>query len=96
MRKKFAAPEMVGGHYVPDNYRSSAEIGGREMYLWEKASGRTIAHEFGHILGLDDTYIEGKPCTPMEGFTDDLMGSCTGQVQWYHMAVLGRAYGSKQ
>ena len=51
-------------------------------------AGRTLAHEFGHLLGFDDAYLrgyEGDPAGPFgaalvewTGLSDDLMGNPRG------------------
>jgi hypothetical protein len=41
---------------------------------------RTYAHEFGHILGLDDNYDPARPGFPVAGTSDDLMFRKQGEV----------------
>jgi len=41
---------------------------------------RTYAHEFGHILGLDDNYDTSRPGFPLPGASDDLMFRKQGEV----------------
>lgn len=41
---------------------------------------QTYAHEFGHILGLDDNYDTNRPGFPLPGASDDLMFRKQGTV----------------
>ena len=41
---------------------------------------QTYAHEFGHILGLDDNYDPARPGFPVPGTSDDLMFRKQGDV----------------
>lgn len=48
--------------------------------VWALAAGpQEFAHEFGHIIGLDDTYVEGV-WTTREGAVTDLMTSLARRV----------------
>lgn len=73
-------------------YRSHAQQGGREMTLWRDASPWTAAHEFGHILGFNDSY--GKGSIALKGHEDDIMARRGSSAQWYNGAVLGEVYGN--
>ncbi len=45
-----------------------------------KTYDQTYAHEFGHILGLDDNYDKAKSGFPVKGASDDLMFRKQGTV----------------
>lgn len=70
---------------VSDIKRSTVEEN-TEIGEWN-ASGRQTAHEFGHILGLEDHYIEtedesGETKTPPEeGWEGNIMASSSGNVE---------------
>ena len=57
-----------------------------EIGQWNDSS-RQIAHEFGHILGLEDHYIETKDefgntiTPPEEGWEGNIMASSYGKVE---------------
>lgn len=79
---------------------------GDHIYLGTgPVSRRTLAHEFGHLLGFEDAYVrgyDGEPDAPYgavivewAGLTDDLMGdSRGGQVSAEMIETLIKAYGS--
>jgi hypothetical protein len=67
---------------------TNALVGDRIVLDTSPVSRRTLAHEFGHLLGFSDAYIrgyDGEPDDPYgvvlvewTGLTDDLMGSPGG------------------
>jgi hypothetical protein len=73
-------------------------IGGRAMILGPRdLSARTLAHEFGHILGFDDAYLRGFRNLGADGYAiielipdrADLMASSGfGEAQPRHFAQL--------
>lgn len=73
-------------------FRSHAEVGGRNLTWWVYDEPATAAHEFGHILGLGDTYDQSTG-QPFPGHENDLMGSSNGRVHWYHGRTLSDGYG---
>jgi hypothetical protein len=83
--------------------RSNARVGERIVLGADPVSRRTLAHEFGHLLGFEDAYVRGYDGNPGDpygavlvewsGLTDDLMGSPgTGQVSEEMIETLIRAY----
>lgn len=58
---------------------------------WENATAGTVAHEFGHVLGLPDEYNE-KTFVELPGFEGDIMGMGPNVTDWDLANVLsGRA-----
>jgi len=77
---------------LPDSgFRESAIQGGSNFTLGNESSVQAAGHEFGHLLGFDDTYIESTQL-PIQGFSNDIMASRYGVVLWQHAAVLGEKY----
>ena len=83
---------------------TNALVGDRIVLDTSPVSRRTLAHEFGHLLGFSDAYIrgyDGEPDDPYgvvlvewTGLTDDLMGSPGGgQVNKEMIEKLITAYG---
>ena len=83
---------------------TNALVGDRIVLDTSPVSRRTLAHEFGHLLGFSDAYIrgyDGEPDDPYgvvlvewTGLTDDLMGSPGGgQVNEEMIEKLITAYG---
>jgi len=69
----------------------NAEVGSRIFLRTAPVSPRTLAHEFGHLLGFEDAYVRGYDGDPSDpygvvivewtGLSSDLMGDSTrGQV----------------
>lgn len=64
------------------------------------ASQRTLSHEFGHVLGLPDCYIEfydeaEEAFVNYQLFKDDMMCSANGKLTPRIIAELKKVYGSK-
>jgi hypothetical protein len=83
---------------------SHAMTGKRVVLGTDAVSRRTLAHEFGHLLGFEDAYIRGYDGDPGDpygvvlvewsGLTDDLMGNPDGgQVSNEMITTLISAYG---
>jgi hypothetical protein len=81
-----------------------AMTGKRIVLGTDAVSRRTLAHEFGHLLGFEDAYIRGYDGDPGDpygvvlvewsGLTDDLMGNPDGgQVSHEMITTLISAYG---
>jgi hypothetical protein len=81
-----------------------AMTGKRVVLGTDAVSRRTLAHEFGHLLGFEDAYIRGYDGDPEDpygvvlvewnGLTDDLMGNPDGgQVSHEMITTLISAYG---
>lgn len=60
---------------------------GNDPLAWSS----TASHEFGHVLGFGDKYHGRMPhqFLPFPGHENDIMGNSRGQMQWYHIKVLG-------
>jgi len=82
----------------------NARVGSRIFLDTGPVSQRTLAHEFGHLLGFEDAYVRGYDGEPGDaygvvfvewtGLTADLMGdSDRGQVSEAMIATLITAYG---
>jgi len=82
----------------------NARVGSRIFLDTGPVSRRTLAHEFGHLLGFEDAYVRGYDGEPGDaygvvivewaGLTADLMGdSDRGQVSEAMIATLITAYG---
>ena len=57
------------------------------------APGTLWAHEIGHILGLDDSYVKTDPTTPpLPGCANRIMASLSGRVTPADCAALDRQY----
>ncbi len=83
---------------------TNAWVGKRIVLGTDPERRRTLAHEFGHLLGFEDAYLRGYTGDPdgvygvefveWTGLTDDLMGdSDRGQVSEAMIATLITAYG---
>jgi hypothetical protein len=48
----------------------------------------TPAHEFGHLLGFRDKY-DYKTQLPLAGWSNDLMGTMAGKVQYWDITAMG-------
>lgn len=83
---------------------TTAMVGDRIFLGTEPVSRRTLAHEFGHLLGFEDAYVRGYDGKPDDlygvvivewtGLTADLMGDSTGgQVSEEMITTLITAYG---
>ena len=62
-----------------------------EIQLCSPSDSGVAAHEFGHVMGLDDAYVEGT----WEALTtpDDLMArSSRNMASWFHIRVLVEMY----
>jgi len=81
----------------------NALVGSRIFLGTRPVSRRTLAHEFGHLLGFEDAYVrgfDGEPGGPYgvvivewTGLTDDLMGnSGSGEVSEAMVSTLITAY----
>lgn len=84
---------------------TSAMVGDRIFLGTEPVSRRTLAHEFGHLLGFEDAYLRGYDGEPGDaygvvivewtGLTADLMGdSARGSVSEEMISTLINAYGA--
>jgi hypothetical protein len=82
----------------------NARVGKRIFLGTEPVSRRTLAHEFGHLLGFEDAYLRGFDGDPGDpygvtivewtGLSPDLMGdSDGGQVSSEMIEILVTAYG---
>jgi hypothetical protein len=73
---------------------SSAQ--GKTVKLWKNDPNiiETSTHEFMHILGFGDTYVDknGKSET-FKGHGNDIMGTSNGKFHDYHARRLIEAYG---
>ena len=71
---------------VVSDIKRSKVAANTEIGQWNDSS-RQIAHEFGHILGLEDHYIETKDefgntiTPPEEGWEGNIMASSYGKVE---------------
>ncbi len=83
---------------------TSAMVGDRIFLGTKSVSRRTLAHEFGHLLGFEDAYVRGYDGEPGDaygvivvewtGLTADLMGnSAHGRVSEKMITTLIAAYG---
>ncbi|HCO60848.1 MAG TPA: hypothetical protein DIT58_11745 [Porticoccaceae bacterium] len=83
-----------------------AQVGNFIALGTDPVFARTLAHEFGHLLGFEDAYVrgyEGKLREPYgvtlvewSGLSNDLMGnSSAGQVSGEMIETLVSAYGPK-
>lgn len=83
----------------------NARVGKRIFLGTEPVSRRTLAHEFGHLLGFEDAYLRGYDGDPggpygaiiveWTGLSSDLMGdSKGGQVSAEMIEALVTAYGA--
>ncbi len=77
--------------------RDTAELGGKRMTVCAAAPAhqiqKSVQHEFGHILGLDDKYdtsIDDR-CVSDTGFNRDIM-SCGSNIFAYHLQVIAQQY----
>jgi len=54
------------------------------------------AHEFGHVLGIDDAYddVRGQPV--LTELSDLMARAQTGEAKWYHARVLVEGYRGRQ
>lgn len=82
----------------------NARVGSRIFLGTEPISPRTLAHEFGHLLGFEDAYVRGYDGNPGDtygvvivewtGLSSDLMSdSSRGQVTDEMIKTLITAYG---
>lgn len=82
----------------------NAGVGSRIFLGTQPVSPRTLAHEFGHLLGFEDAYLRGYDGDPADpyglvivewtGLSSDLMGdSARGQVNKEMINELIGAYG---
>ena len=85
----------------------NARAGSRIFLGTRPVSRRTLAHEFGHLLGFEDAYVrgyDGEPGDPYgvvivewTGLTADLMGDPgQGEVSEEMIATLIAAYGAQR
>ena len=68
----------------------------RVMRLWsgDPNISATAAHEFGHIMGFGDQYVDvGKSSVALPGHNADIMGTGYG-VEAYHLRALAAKYGN--
>jgi len=83
----------------------NARVGERIFLSTEPVSRRTLAHEFGHLIGFEDAYLRGYDGNPGDpygvtivewsGLSSGLMGdSDGGQVSSEMIETLVRAYGN--
>lgn len=83
----------------------NAGVGSRIFLGTGPVSPRTLAHEFGHLLGFEDAYVRGYDGDPSDpygvvivewtGLSSDLMGdSDRGEVSQEMIDMLISAYGS--
>lgn len=61
----------------PANSRAYSYLGGNTAVLNPSSSPEIAAHEFGHLLGLPDKYVDEASggSRPLPGFEDNLMGT---------------------
>ena len=89
---------------TPEGYSIVPLTGDRIVLGTRPVSGRTLAHEFGHLLGFSDAYVRGYDGSPEDpygvvlvewtGLTNDLMGSPGGgKVSDEMMRTLIETYG---
>jgi hypothetical protein len=80
-----------------------ARVGSHIILGTDPINRRTLAHEFGHLLGFSDAYVRGYDGQPNDpygvvlvewtGITDDLMGNPgAGRVSAEMIAALIEAY----
>ena len=85
----------------------NARVGSRIFLGTRPVSRRTLAHEFGHLLGFEDAYVRGYDGDPGDpygviivewtGLSSDLMGdSGRGQVSDEMINTLIIAYGGQK
>jgi hypothetical protein len=83
----------------------NARVGERIFLSTEPVSRRTLAHEFGHLLGFEDAYLRGYDddlgdpygvtIVEWSGLSSDLMGNSRGgQVSAEMIDTLITAYGN--
>jgi hypothetical protein len=89
-----------GAYRVLPNFQSARSFVNhrqREMRIANFAFDRTVAHEFGHVLGFDDHYYSvwnPTHCyyTQKSRLSDLMSNSESGFVQRQHWGILARAY----
>lgn len=76
------------GNYIevtgtPEETPRSVVRGGRNGEWYGGSRGATFAHEFGHLIGLDDRYtdIDEQRSKPDKGWEGNIMGSLNGAVE---------------
>lgn len=89
-----------GAYRVLPNFQSARSFVNhrtKEMRIANFAFDRTVAHEFGHVLGFDDHYYSvwnPTHCyyTQKSRLSDLMSNSESGSVQRQHWGILARAY----
>lgn len=82
------------------NNRSYVNFGLKEIHLFPFTAVRTIAHEFGHVLGFDDHYYtiwDSEKCEYRAQFNEEdiMSGSDTGDVTAQEWESLFEQYGDR-
>lgn len=80
------------------NNRSYVSFALKEIHLFPFTSVRTIAHEFGHVLGFDDHYYtlwDAEKCEYISQYNEEdiMSGSDTGEVTESEWDLLLEQYG---
>ena len=99
-----STPSMSLFHFLFElepNNRSYVNFDLREIHLFPFTAVRTVAHEFGHVLGFDDHYYtlwDSEKCEYHAQFNEEdiMRGSDTGEVTDSEWQVLIDQYGNRQ
>ena len=100
---KTAVPPMSLFHFLFElepNNRSYVNFPLKEIHLFPYTAIRTIAHEFGHVLGFDDHYYtlwDSEKCEYRAQYNEEdiMSGSDTGDVTDEEWKMLFDQYGNR-